>query len=400
MAKEYLTVKNIALKNKRVLVRVDFNVPLTKDGRIRNDKRIKAALPTINYILSKNPKYVILISHLGKPKGMYVKSLSLKPVATRLSNLLKQKVSFVDNYLSSGLVNQSQSCKVILLENLRFHAGEELNDKKFAKHLSRLADVYINDAFGTAHRKHASVDAITNYLPSAIGLLFEKELKAIHAVITKPKKPLIAIIGAAKISDKIHILKNLFNKTDKVILAGGIVFTFLKALGYEVGKSLTDDASLDIAQKLYKKYKHKLIMPLDFTVADNFENPGIIKQVPFDNIPANLSAYDIGKASVKLFKHELNNAKTIIWNGPLGMYEYKPFDSSTRNIAKYISSLNAVTIIGGGDTASAISKFRLDDKMYHVSTGGGAFLKALEGKDLIAMKSIKRSYIKFYVNKK
>ena len=383
------TLKNFDFNNKKVLVRADFNVPLDGDI-ITNDDRIVKSLPTILYILN-NGGAVILMSHLGRPKGKYVENLSLKPVANRLSELLNRDVKFLN---SEEVVDESVEKKVAklksgdiaLLENTRFVEGEEKNDDIFSKKLSDLADVYINDAFGTSHRAHASNVGVSKYLPSGIGLLVEREVEYIQNAIENPKRPFIAIIGGAKVSDKIGVIENLLNKVDKIIIVGAMAYTFLKSQGYEVGKSLVENDKLDLAKSLIEKAKEKgvkLILPIDFVVAAEIKEGISKKTVDFDKIPKDLEGLDIGVKSRELIVDELQGAKTVVWNGPAGVFELKDFAEGTFAIARALANLEgATTIIGGGDSASAIEKAGVADKISHISTGGGASLELLEGKVL------------------
>lgn len=384
---DYRRLKDLDVKSKRVLVRVDFNVPV-KDGRVVNDKRIRESLKTIQYLLRKGAR-LILMSHLGRPKGKKDLKYTLKPVAKRLESLLGEKVSFVEDCLSDDIPDD----KIVLLENLRFYEEEKKNDARFAKKLARDADIYVNDAFGTSHRKHASVYGVTRYLPSAIGYLLESEIK--NLTIDKPKRPFVVVLGGAKVSDKIGVIKNLLKKADAMILGGAMIFTFYKAMGYEVGKSLVEDDKLELAQKLLSGAKNKLILPVDVVVAGKADKSASSKLVPIDKIPKNMIGLDIGKESISYFDGILEKAKTIVWNGPMGMFEISKFAKGTRAMAKTLAASKARTIIGGGDSATAIEKLKLEDKMTHVSTGGGASLEFLEGKTLPALKALRDNNNKF-----
>lgn len=369
------TVNNANLKNKKVFVRCDFNVPI-KEGKIKDDFRIKTAIPTIEYILKKGAKQVILASHLGRPEGVD-KTYSLKPIVAKLKKYLKTDIYFHEDFNKEIPKDK----KIILLENLRFDLGEQKGSKSFALKLFKFADVYVNDAFGTSHRKDASMYALAKLMPSYAGLLVMDEVK--NVTLTNQKKPIVAIFGPAKISDKLPLLKELLKKVDKLIIAGAGEFTFFKSFGLEIGKSLHEDNLLDEANKIYKKYGTKIIFPVDFNgIIDEHRT---LLNIPFDQIPKKMYCYDVGKQSVKLFKAVLNDAQTIIWNGPLGMFEKKPYDKGTNEIAKYISKLNKKTIICGGDTASAVKKY----KFSFVSTGGGASLELLSGKKLPAIEVLK-----------
>ena len=386
-----LSIDNVDLKNKRVLVRVDFNVPLDENLQITDDIRITSSLPTIKKIILEGGK-VILMSHLGRPKGKVNLKYSLKPAAERLSKLLGKEVKLAPDCIGEEvktLVNKMNGGDVLLLENLRFHEEEEKNDAAFAKKLSELGDVYINDAFGSAHRAHASTEGVTKFIkPCASGYLMQKELDYLGTAIANPQRPFAAILGGAKISGKIDVISNLLSKVDKLLIGGGMAFTFLKAQGKEIGKSLLEEEKIDLAKEVLEKVKNsnvKFLLPVDFIVADEFKNDSPSMIVKADSIPSDKMGLDIGPESIKLFSQELENSKTIVWNGPMGVFEMDNFAKGTFAIAQVladVTSKNAVTIIGGGDSAAAISKAGLDDKVSHVSTGGGASLKFLEGKVL------------------
>lgn len=384
-------LNQITIKNKRVFLRLELNVPI-HDGKILDDYRIKDALPTIEYILKKQPKQLIIGAHLGRPKGRDMK-LSFSPVAKRLARFLERPVYLHEDVLLP-IKNPSP---VVLLENLRFYEGEKKGDLKFAKQLASHADIYVDDAFGNSHRKDASMFALAKLLPGTIGFLVEKELKN---VTLDHKKPIIAIFGAAKIKDKVKLLKKLLDKVDKVILGGAVVFTFLKAMDIEIGKSLVEDEMVLEAKKILKKYSKKLVFPTDFLVASpskfkTFEKLKISERnkfvdiVSFDQIPKTKAGYDVGPKSMKLFKAVLNGAKTIIWNGPLGLFEMKPFDKSTNELMKFISLHKAFTLVCGGDTASAVRKTKYAFAINHISTGGGASLELLGGSKLPAIEVLK-----------
>lgn len=386
-----LSIDNVDLKNKRVLVRVDFNVPLDENLQITDDRRITSSLPTIKKIISEGGK-AILMSHLGRPKGKVNLKYSLKPAAERLSKLLGKEVILSPNCIGEevkSLVNKMNSGGVLMLENLRFHEEEEKNDEAFAKKLSELGDVYVNDAFGSAHRAHASTEGVTKFIKTcASGYLMQKELDYLGTAIANPQRPFAAVLGGAKISGKIDVISNLLGKVDKLLIGGGMAFTFLKAQGKEIGKSLLEEEKIDLAKEVLEKAKNsnvKFLLPVDFNVADEFKNESPSMVVKADAIPSDKMGLDIGPESIKLFKQELENSKTIVWNGPMGVFEMDNFAKGTFAIAQVlaeVTSKNAVTIIGGGDSAAAISKAGLDNKVSHVSTGGGASLEFLEGKVL------------------
>jgi len=386
-----LSIDKVDLKNKRVLVRVDFNVPLDENLQITDDIRITSSLPTINKIIKEDGK-AILMSHLGRPKGKVNLKYSLKPAAERLSKLLGKEVILSPDCIGEevkSLVNKMNSGDVLMLENLRFHEEEEKNDEAFAKKLSELGDVYVNDAFGSAHRAHASTEGITKFVKTCVsGYLMQKELDYLGTAIANPQRPFAAVLGGAKISGKIDVISNLLGKVDKLLIGGGMAFTFLKAQGKEIGKSLLEVEKIVLAKEVLEKAKNsnvKFLLPVDFIVADEFKNESPSMVVKADAIPSDKMGLDIGPETIKLFKQELENSKTIVWNGPMGVFEMDNFAKGTFAIAQVladVTSKNAVTIIGGGDSAAAISKAGLDDKVSHVSTGGGASLEFLEGKVL------------------
>jgi len=386
-----LSIDKVDLKNKRVLVRVDFNVPLDENLQITDDIRITSSLPTINKIIKEDGK-AILMSHLGRPKGKVNLKYSLKPAAERLSKLLGKEVILSPDCIGEvvkSLVNKMNSGDVLMLENLRFHEEEEKNDEAFAKKLSELGDVYVNDAFGSAHRAHASTEGITKFVKTCVsGYLMQKELDYLGTAIANPQRPFAAVLGGAKISGKIDVISNLLGKVDKLLIGGGMAFTFLKAQGKEIGKSLLEVEKIVLAKEVLEKAKNsnvKFLLPVDFIVASEFKNESPSMVVKADAIPSDKMGLDIGPETIKLFKQELENSKTIVWNGPMGVFEMDNFAKGTFAIAQVladVTSKNAVTIIGGGDSAAAISKTGLDDKVSHVSTGGGASLEFLEGKVL------------------
>jgi len=381
-----LTIKDIDLKNKTVLVRADFNVPQDDNLNITDDTRIKATLPTIKYILDHNVKKLVLMSHLGRPSGEVVAKYSLKPVAQRLAELLNEPVKFLNDCVGENIKQEISSSKerVMLLENLRFHAQEEENDAGFAKQLASLADVFVNDAFGSAHRAHASTEGVAHYLKSAAGFLLEREIQYLGNVIENPQKPFMVILGGVKVSDKIGVIENLLSKCNVILIGGGMAYTFLKSQGKPIGNSKLEKDKIDLAKSILDKAiaaKVEIVLPIDHLVVDNIDEKAKTEIVG-ENIPEGKIAVDIGPKTVTLFKDKLKSAKTIVWNGPLGIFEMEPFSKGTQEIAKFIGSLNATTIICGGDTAAAVAKFKLEDKMTHISTGGGASLEFLEGKTL------------------
>jgi phosphoglycerate kinase len=379
------------LSGKRVLVRADFNVPLDDQGNITDDTRIRAALPTIQDLTSKGGK-VILTSHFGRPKGKVVDSMRLTPVAKRLGELLGQEVVKCDDCIGPGVataIDGLQNGQVALLENVRFYAGEEANDPEFAQQLAANADLYVNDAFGTAHRAHASTAGVTQYLsPSVAGYLIEKELEYLQTAIENPQRPLAAIIGGSKVSSKIGVIETLLDKVDKLLIGGGMIFTFYKARGLAVGKSLVEEDKLELAKSLEVKAKEKgvdLLLPTDVVVADNFAADANAQTVSVEAIPDGWMGLDIGPDSVKVFQDALKQCKSVIWNGPMGVFEFDKFAQGTEAIANTLSELTGqgvTTIIGGGDSVAAVEKVGVAEKMSHISTGGGASLELLEGKTL------------------
>ena len=381
------TLKDMDFKGKKVLVRVDFNVPL-KDGNVGDKTRIKAALPTIEYLVKEDAK-VLLISHLGRPGGEVQADLKMDPVAKELANLLNQKVKKADDCIGEEVKKAAdglENGEVMLLENSRFHAGEKKNDPEFAKELASLADLYVNDAFGAAHRAHATTVGVGEYLPAAAGFLMQRELNALGEVMENPESPFVAIMGGAKVSDKINVIKNLINKVDKLIVAGGIANTFLMAKGYEVGDSLVEADKVDLAKKLIKEANQKgvdIVLPVDVVIADDFSNDANSKTVSVEEVPAGWQILDCGgPQSLENYKEIIKNAKTVIWNGPLGVFEMEKFAHGTFELAKALAESDAHSVIGGGDSASAINQAGVADKMSHISTGGGASLMFFEGKEL------------------
>lgn len=382
-----LTIEDLDIKGKRVFIRADFNVPLDDNLMITDDRRIRSTLPTINYAIDEGAK-VILSSHLGRPKGKVDPKFSLAPVAKRLQRLLNKEVAFATDCIGSqveGRASKMRNGDVMLLENLRYHPGEENNDEEFARSLAKLADLYVNDAFGAAHRSHASIVGMTKFLPSAAGFLLKKEIEYLKGAIETPVKPFIAILGGAKVSGKIGVLEHLVGNVDKVLVGGGMAFTFIKAMGYEVGNSLVEDGMLETAERIRKKLIEngiKFYLPVDCVIAQSTDPGAVIKIVPTLEIPQGWKALDIGPASVKLFTVALQDAKTILWNGPMGMFEIDLFSRGTFDIARAVSDAYALTIVGGGDTDLAVNRAGVSNSISFISTGGGASLQLLEGKEL------------------
>ncbi len=383
-----LSVRNLEAKGKRVFLRVDFNVPLSESGEIADDRRMTESLPTIKLLRDQGASLVIA-SHLGRPKGKPNPKMSLQPVAKRLSELLGITVGFADDCIGEAAVAKATSLKsgeVLLLENLRFHAEEEKNDPAFSIELARLAEVYVNDAFGTAHRAHASTEGITHHLkPCAAGLLIEKELKFLGGALTDPKRPELALLGGAKVSSKISVLNHLMKKVDAIAIGGGMAFTFLKAQGHEIGASLFEEETFQTAKDILAEAERsgvKFLLPVDCVVADKFAADAATKIVRADAMPAGWLGLDIGPETIRLYSDEIARAGTIIWNGPMGVFEMPPFAAGTREIAEALAKSGAVTIVGGGESAAAAEQFGVAKKLSHVSTGGGASLEFLEGRIL------------------
>lgn len=381
------SVKDVELKGKRVFCRVDFNVPM-KEGQVTDETRIKAALPTIEYLMNQGAK-LILASHLGRPKGSVVEELRLTPVAKRLSELLGKEVKKADEAYGDSvkaMVDTLSEGDVLLLENVRFYAGEEKNDPELAKAFAELADVYVNDAFGAAHRAHASTEGIAHHLPAVSGLLMEKELDVLGKALSNPERPFTAIIGGAKVKDKIGVIENLLEKVDNLIIGGGLAYTFVKANGHEVGKSLLEEDKIDLAKSFMEKAKEKGVnfyMPVDVVVADDFSEEANIKTVAIEEIPSDWEALDIGPKTRDIYSDVIQNSKLVIWNGPMGVFELNKFAGGTRAVAEALAEANdTYSVIGGGDSAAAVEKFHLADRMSHISTGGGASLEFMEGKAL------------------
>ena len=382
------TVRDIDLKGKKVLVRCDFNVPLDENFNITDNRRIVGALPTIKYLLDNDCK-VILCSHLGRPKGQVKKEFSLAPVAKELSRLLGKEVKLADDIIGESaktLTANMKNGEIVLLENVRFDAREEANDPEFAKELASLAEVYVNDAFGTAHRAHSSTAGVASYLPAVSGFLMEKEINFLGTALENPERPFVAILGGKKVSDKIGVIDSLLEKVDTLMIGGGMAYTFFKSMGYNVGDSICELDKLDLAKELMEKAKAKgvkLMLPVDTKVGKEFKEDTESKVVPYTQIPDGWEGFDIGTETIKMYEEELKKAKTVIWNGPVGLFEFDQFAVGTNSLAKCLGSLEGVTtIIGGGDSAAAIEKLGIGDKFTHISTGGGASLEFLEGKKL------------------
>jgi phosphoglycerate kinase len=395
-----LSIRDLSLNNHRVLMRVDFNVPL-EDGRVIDDTRIRETLPTIEYALRHGAR-LVLVSHLGRPKGKRNLAFSLKPAAERLRMLLDKELARGENVgfcpecigpEAEEMAGRLEQGQTLLLENLRFHPEEEANDPKFAKQLAGLADYYVNDAFGTAHRAHASTVGVTTFVQkSAAGLLMEKELQYLGKVLRHPERPFIAILGGAKVSDKIGVIRNLLDKVDALIIGGGMAYTFLKAQGEPVGKSLVEEDKVELARELLKeakKHKLKFLLPTDHVVAEKIDANAIVRTVPTGGIPDNMMALDIGPKTVEAFTEEIGRALTIVWNGPMGVFEVSPFAKGTFKIAHAVAeNVGATSIVGGGDSVSAVNAAGVADKITHISTGGGASLEFLEGKKLPGVEAL------------
>ena len=392
-----LTIDDVQLNGKRVLVRVDFNVPLDENQKITDDKRITAALPTIEKIIKDGGK-TILMSHLGRPKGKVQPEFSLKPVAEKLSELLNKEVKFAIDSIGNSvneLVSQMKNGDVLLLENLRFHIEETDNSEDFSKELASIGDIYVNDAFGSAHRAHASTEGVTKFIKTCVsGYLMKKELDYLHSAIAEPKRPFTAILGGAKITGKIDVIENLLTKVDTLIIGGGMAYTFYKAQGLEIGTSLLDADKVELAKEMLVKFessKVKVLLPKDVVVASEFDNNSPSEVVKIDSIPADKMGLDIGPETIELFCNEIKNSKTVVWNGPMGVFEFDNFATGTNAVASALAEATAngaITIIGGGDSASAIKKAGLAKKVSHVSTGGGASLEFLEGKILPGVEAL------------
>jgi phosphoglycerate kinase len=381
MAKK--TIQDINVDGKKVIIRVDFNVPL-EAGKVTDDTRIRAALPTIQYLLDRGAA-VILMSHLGRPRGKVVEELRLAPVAARLGELLGRSVTKLDACIGPQVQAAAQALQpggILLLENLRFHPEERANDPAFAQQLADLADLFVNDAFGAAHRAHASTSGIADYLPAVAGLLMEKEIQFLGQAVESPEHPYVAILGGAKISDKIGVIETLLDKVETLLIGGGMANTFLLAQGYEMGDSLVEEGSVSIAKRLLETGGDKLVLPVDAVIADAFSAEADSQVVGVSQVPMGWRILDVGPQTVELFKAKLSGARTVVWNGPMGVFELEPFAAGTRAIAQALADIQATTIIGGGDSVAAITQAGLAEKMSHISTGGGASLEFLEGKEL------------------
>ncbi|PLS17964.1 phosphoglycerate kinase [Bacillus sp. M6-12] len=381
------SIKDIDVNGKRVFCRVDFNVPM-ENGNVTDDTRIRAAIPTIQYLSEQGAK-VILASHLGRPKGKVVEELRLTPVAKRLSELLNKNIAKSNEAygdIAKAEVEKLNNGDVLLLENVRFYPGEEKNDPELAKAFAELADVYVNDAFGAAHRAHASTEGIAKHLPAVSGLLMEKELEVLGKALSNPERPFTAIIGGAKVKDKIGVIENLLEKVDTLIIGGGLAYTFVKAQGHEVGKSLLEEDKIELAQSFMNKAQEKgvqFLMPVDVIVADDFSPDANTREVAIDAIPAEWEALDIGPKTAALYADAIKKSKLVIWNGPMGVFEFDKFAGGTKAVAEALAdSTDTYSVIGGGDSAAAVEKFNLAEKMSHISTGGGASLEFMEGKEL------------------
>ena len=388
------TVRDIDLKDKKVLVRCDFNVPMDENKNITDNRRIVAALPTIQYLLEQNCK-IVLCSHLGRPKGEFKPEFSLAPVAKELSKQLNKEVIMAKDVIGEDACKKAKKLnngEILLLENLRFHREETDNDPEFAKKLAEFGEVFVNDAFGTAHRAHASTEGVTKYLPAVSGFLIEKELEFLGAALENPKRPYVAILGGARVSDKIGVIDSLLEKVDTLIIGGGMAYTFFKAQGHSVGDSLCEDDKCDLALELMNKAKEKgvkMLLPIDTKIGKEFKPDTESKTVAWTDIPDGWQGFDIGEKTIEMFRKELNGAKTIVWNGPLGLFEFEQFAVGTNAIAHKLANLSdAITIVGGGDSAAAVEKAGLADKISHVSTGGGASLEFLEGKKLPGIEAL------------
>ena len=388
------TVRDIDLKDKKVLVRCDFNVPMDENKNITDNRRIVAALPTIKYLLEQNCK-IVLCSHLGRPKGEFKPEFSLAPVAKELSKQLNMNVAMAKDVIGEDACKKAEKLnngEILLLENLRFHREETDNEPEFAKKLASFGEIFVNDAFGTAHRAHASTEGVTKYLPAVSGFLIEKELEFLGNALENPKRPYVAILGGAKVSDKIGVIDSLIEKVDTLMIGGGMAYTFFKAQGYSVGDSLCEEDKCDLALELMAKAKEKgvkMLLPIDTKIGKEFKADTESKTVAWTDIPDGWQGFDIGEKTIEMFRKELNNAKTIVWNGPLGLFEFDQFAVGTDAIAHKLANLSdAVTIVGGGDSAAAVEKAGLASKISHVSTGGGASLEFLEGKKLPGIEAL------------
>ncbi|AIE81621.1 phosphoglycerate kinase [Bacillus anthracis] len=381
------SIRDVDLKGKRVFCRVDFNVPM-KEGKITDETRIRAALPTIQYLVEQGAK-VILASHLGRPKGQVVEELRLTPVAARLGELLGKDVKKADEAfgpVAQEMVAAMNEGDVLVLENVRFYAGEEKNDAELAKEFAALADIFVNDAFGAAHRAHASTAGIADYLPAVSGLLMEKELEVLGKALSNPERPFTAIIGGAKVKDKIGVIRHLLDKVDNLIIGGGLAYTFVKALGHEIGLSLCEDDKIELAKEFMQLAKEKGVnfyMPVDVVITEEFSETATTKIVGIDSIPSNWEGVDIGPKTREIYADVIKNSKLVVWNGPMGVFEMTPFAEGTKAVGQALADAEGTySVIGGGDSAAAVEKFGMADKMSHISTGGGASLEFMEGKEL------------------
>jgi len=392
------TLRDVDLKGRKVLMRVDFNAPLTKDGDIDEDTRIRAALPSINYIAEQGAS-LILMSHLGRPGGRRVPSMSLKVVAYRLAELVHHPIRFAEECIGEQALEMASALapgEILMLENLRFHEEETSNDPEFARKLSRYGDIYVNDAFGTAHRAHASTEGVTHYFDECVaGMLMEKELETLDGLLTDPKRPFVAVLGGAKVSGKIGLIKNLMEKVDRILVGGGMAFTFFKALGLEIGDSLLDESYMGMCREIMGKAgsgnEKRIFLPVDCIVAREIDNDAEHRTVSTGDIPEGWVGVDIGRKTVDVFREELMKAKTILWNGPMGIFEMSNFAEGTKGIARAIAdatSEGATSVVGGGDSVSALARLHLKDRVTHVSTGGGASLELLEGKALPGVEAL------------
>lgn len=381
------SIRDVDLKGKRVFCRVDFNVPM-KEGKITDETRIRAALPTIQYLVEQGAK-VILASHLGRPKGQVVEEMRLTPVAARLGELLGKDVKKADEAFGPAVQEMVAAMKegdVLVLENVRFYAGEEKNDAELAKEFAALADIFVNDAFGAAHRAHASTAGIADYLPAVSGLLMEKELEVLGKALSNPERPFTAIIGGAKVKDKIGVIRHLLDKVDNLIIGGGLAYTFVKALGHEIGLSLCEDDKIELAKEFMQLAKEKGVnfyMPVDVVITEEFSETATTKIVGIDSIPSNWEGVDIGPKTREIYADVIKNSKLVVWNGPMGVFEMTPFSQGTKAVGQALADAEGTySVIGGGDSAAAVEKFGMADKMSHISTGGGASLEFMEGKEL------------------
>lgn len=390
------TIRDLDVEGKRVLVRVDYNVPLNDRGEVTDNTRIKRSLPTLKYLLEKNAR-IILMSHLGRPKGQVVDKYRLDPVARELESLLGVKVKKMDAIYSPQVAEEVRNMKdkeIVLLENLRFDPGEEKNDSTLARNLASLADIYVDDAFGAAHRAHASVVGVTRYLPSVAGFLMESELKALYSLLKSPQKPFVVILGGSKVSDKLKIMDRFLEVADVLLIGGGMCFTFLKAQGYDIGRSICEEEWVSYCRDVLAKGERnrvKIILPEDLVVADGFEEDAAYATVDVGSIPVDWMGLDIGPRTADKFSQEITEARTVFWNGPMGVFEWGNFEEGTRRVAEAVAQTEAYTVAGGGDTLAAIGKYGLEDQIDHISTGGGASLELLGGEILPGVEALEDS---------